>query len=47
MPLRRPPRMSLKMNGSHMIGTSRTYNTAGRATIVFLLIHFACPAAKW
>ena len=47
MPLRRPFRTSWKMNGSHMIGTSWMYRTAGRATITFLFSHFISPVEKW
>ena len=34
------------MNGSHMTGTSRTYSTRGRATIMLLVTHFTFPNWK-
>jgi hypothetical protein len=39
--------VSWKMNGSQTSGTSRTYSTAGRATMIAFATHFTWVAVKW
>ena len=46
-PLRRPERISWKMKGSHMMGTSPMYRIAGRATMMFFVIILISFDRKW